>query len=369
MFQRQWSKLQRLSISDTNVNGSIPISISNAPLLVTLSAHSSSLQGYIPISISLPSCFTELKNLTFLEISRNSIGGTISLINFINELNLTYLDLSSNRLTVVIDQRFHLYSKFKLEYLALPSCNLKGIFPTFICKLPHLYHLDLSDNYLEGVIPSYCISKLQISGSFNLSNNKLHGPLPLLPQGLYGSRSTTIDLSNSKLSGKISTENGKRLSSFHSINLAGNYLPTYIDFSNNNLSGIIPTTIGYCSDLEFLNLGSNNLTGNAPSELEHAKFLIYLQLHENNLDGTLPDFFSKLQDLKVLNLANNNFGGSIPTSLGSIMWLRILSLRSNKLNGTIPREIFNSYQLQILDLSQNALSGHIPKILGMYWKD
>ncbi|KAI3957628.1 hypothetical protein MKW92_024837 [Papaver armeniacum] len=445
-------QLTVLDECDTNVSGSIPVSISNAPLLVNLYAYQCSIQGsipssignlfllqslelfnnnitgYLPISIcemsslqklllsgnhitgSLPSCLTKLHNLTDFRVSGNSIGGTVSLINFINELNLTYLDLGSNRLTVVIDQRFHLYSKFNLEYLDLPSCNLTGLFPTFICKMSNLNYLDLSQNHLTGVIPSNCIFKLQISSTFDLSNNKLQGPLPLPPRTWYISMSY-FDVSNNNFSGKISSESGKRLASFYSLNLAGNELsgsipfsifsknsginpkmidlsnnkfsgsipysicfkkstsnPDIIDLSNNSLSGFIPTSIGYCTSLNSLNLGANNLSGNVPPELQQLVHLKYLQLQDNNFDGAPLNFISKFKDLRVLNLANNHFGGSIPTQFGSVLRLSILSLRSNIFNGSIPQEINHLEQLQILDLSQNNFSGHIPKISGKFWR-
>ncbi|KAI3903110.1 hypothetical protein MKW92_005717 [Papaver armeniacum] len=447
MFQHQWPRLQRLSVSHTNVSGSIPSSISNAPLLISLDARSCLIQGSLPSSINnlsglqslylpinnitghirasickilslrelvlddnditgtIPSCVTKLKHLNVFGVSRNSIAGTVSLMNFINKSNLTWLDLSSNRLTVDIDQRFHLYSKFLLEYVALQSCNLEGLFPTFICKLSFLQNLDLSQNHLAGLIPSYCFSKLRNFGTFNLSNNKLHGPLPLPPLGV----SNIFDLSNNKLSGEISTETGKRLSSFDSINLAGNEFsgripfsifskdsgdgvdinlssnkfsgsipysicsnnsasnPGIIDFSNNKLSGIIPTSIGYCTGLLYLNLGTNNLTGMVPNEIQQLKSLSYLQLNDNNIDGTPLNALSGLQDMEVLNLANNSFEGSIPTAFGKAIRLRILSLRSNKFNGSIPQEINHLENLQILDLSQNNLTGRIPKIYGKYW--
>ncbi|KAI3957592.1 hypothetical protein MKW92_027756 [Papaver armeniacum] len=231
---------------------------------------------------------------------------------------------------------------------------------------------------MTGTIPS-CISKLNISNILDLSNNKFNGPL-VVPQSLIGS----FDMSHNHLSGIISVDNWKRLSRLSSIVLVGNQLsgsipfsicsngsqsnPTFIDLSENKLSGTIPTSIGYCEDLNFLNLGSNNLSGNVPNELEQASGLEFLLLHGNNLNGNPLGFISKLQYLIVLNLANNHFRGNIPTAFGSNSRFSIISLRSNMFNGPIPQGILSLNQLQILDLSQNNFSGHIPKILGMCWR-
>ncbi|KAI3903106.1 hypothetical protein MKW92_005713 [Papaver armeniacum] len=205
MFRLQWPKLQRLSMTATNIGGTIPSSISNAPVLVSLYANACSIQGFLPPSIyslshlqsldlsensitgyipssisnlkslnildlsvnnfqgsiqksicqilpleklylhrnnitgTIPSCITKLKNLTHFDVHGNSIEGNVSLISLINELNLSWLDLGSNRITVVIDQNFHAYSKLKLGYLSLRSCNLNGVFPSLICELSHLF--------------------------------------------------------------------------------------------------------------------------------------------------------------------------------------------------------------------------------------
>ncbi|XP_026451733.1 receptor-like protein 9DC1 [Papaver somniferum] len=235
--------------------------------------------------------------------------------------------------------------------------------------------MDLSHNNLTGAIPS-CISNLKKLKVLDLSKNRLHGLLPLLPRVEY-----LIDLSQNKLTGEISIENGERLFIPSTISLSYNelsgsipssvcspkprmsYTPTeYINLSNNKLSGIIPSTIGDCSFLIYLNLGNNNLTGIIPTSIGYS--LEYLALNDNNLDGSFPTFILEISHLTVLNLGNNNFEGIIPSGLGSMDSLKILSLRSNRFNGSIPEEIMNMQELQILDLSANSFSGLIPFNLG-----
>ncbi|KAI3834504.1 hypothetical protein MKW92_051865 [Papaver armeniacum] len=71
MFERQWPKLQTLWMSSKNVTGSIPASISNSPLLVSLSAPSCSIQGPLPTTIS------SLSKLEYLDLSMNTITGNL----------------------------------------------------------------------------------------------------------------------------------------------------------------------------------------------------------------------------------------------------------------------------------------------------
>ncbi|KAI3830982.1 hypothetical protein MKW92_011670 [Papaver armeniacum] len=321
MFENRWPKLQILDISDNEVTGSFMSSISNAPMLVSLSASMSSIQGYLPPSIynlswlqhldlsdnnitsPIHSSISNLKNLNFLDlsgnnfqgpipssiceivslrrlfrVSKNSIEVNVSLVSLINKFHLSTLDLTSNRLTIDTNENLHLdASNPELEILALGSCNLK-VFPTFICNLTQLKVLNLSHNNLTGVIPS-CIFKLENLVYVDLSNNKLGSPLPLPPLGVR-----SFDLSHNKLDGEISLEIGERLSSSRYIGLKDNQLsgsipssicsqqvPASIDLSDNKFSGNIPSTIGYCTSLFSLNLGNNNLTGNVPDELERAK--------------------------------------------------------------------------------------------------
>ncbi|KAI3971451.1 hypothetical protein MKW92_033622 [Papaver armeniacum] len=390
------SRLQHLDLSYNNITGSIDSSISNLKYLNFLRLSHNNLHGYIPNSIckisplqhldleynnitgTLPSFITKLRNLNFLSVSHNSIQGTVSLISLINELNLTMLDLSPNKLTVVIDQ--HLYpSKFNLERLDLHSCNMKGCIPTFICNFTRLKYVDFSDNNLTGTIP-FCIFDLKKLKVLDLSKNRIRDVLPLLPQGA----DYAMDLSHNQLHGEISKENVEILSTFGNIMLNNNELSgsipssicshkpgmpntktDYIDLSNNKLSGIIPSSIGSCSSLTYLNLGNNNLTGNVPNELKHTN-MYYLQLNDNNLNGPFPMFILELLYLSVLNLGNNNFDGTIPSGLGSMDGLQFLSLRSNRFNGSIPEDISHLQQLQILDLSLNNFSGPITLKLGNF---
>ncbi|XP_026444568.1 receptor-like protein EIX2 [Papaver somniferum] len=426
MFEYRWPKLQILDISATEMTGPIPSSISNAPQLVSLSAAWCSIQGSLPFSIynlsrlqrldlddskitsyihssisnlkelnyldlsfnnfqgpipesickivtlqyldlgsnnitgTIPSCITKLQNLGSFDVSKNSITGTVSLISLIDELSLTTLDLSSNNLTVVTDQ--HLYpTKFKLRSLRLEALNMQGFIPTSICNLTRLKYLGLSSNNLTGAIPS-CISKLKNLNILDLSKNRLSGHLPPVPPSV-----NNLYLSNNELSGSIPSSICSQKPRNTKWDLIIPILifqdDLIINLSRNKLSGIVPYSIGYCTNLIILDISNNNLTGNVPNELQHTN-LIYLALSDNNLNGPFPMLIRSLLYLRVLNLRNNKFEGNIPVGLGSLERLAILSLRSNRFNGSIPNDIIHLQELRILDLSLNDFSGPIPLKLG-----
>ncbi|KAI3856797.1 hypothetical protein MKW92_044760 [Papaver armeniacum] len=401
LFEHPLPQLQTLAISETKLNGSIPSSIINAPVLTSLTASDCSIQqlpssifnlsrlryldlsansitGYLPGSFSnlkicildlaynnftgtIPSCVKKFRNLNRFDVYGNSLEGNVSVFSLINELNLNSLHLSPNRLTAVIDEQQHL-SKFKLDKLGLRSCNLRGLIPAFICDLTRLSTLDLSlKNQLQMTLPHFHFMKSEWETSLNLSYNNFHGPLPLPPQ-----RATFVDLSHNYFSGDISIEVGKLLSTVAYVSLSSNALSgsipyslcpkvnmfdfglTSLDLSNNNLSGVIPSSIKYCGALRSLNL---------------AVLLSYLQLNDNGFTGSFSRFV-KTFTFESSQLRSNNFEGRIPSFIGTLKELQILSLRSNKFNGSIPEEIGFLHNLQILDLSINNLSGPVSKKIG-----
>jgi hypothetical protein len=58
--------------------------------------------------------------------------------------------------------------------------------------------------------------------------------------------------------------------------------------SNNQLIGIIPSTLGNLSHLKALSMDSNRLAGTIPSTLGNLQQLFYIDLYNNTLTGTIP---------------------------------------------------------------------------------
>ena len=61
-----------------------------------------------------------------------------------------------------------------------------------------------------------------------------------------------------------------------------------LNFSRNNLTGLIPTTIGQLKSLDVLDLSQNQLIGEIPSSLSEIDRLSTLNLSNNNLSGKIP---------------------------------------------------------------------------------
>jgi len=160
-------------------------------------------------------------------------------------------------------------------------------------------------------------------------------------------------------------------------------LVRYIEFSDNNLNGTIPTEVLGFSRADTLSI-TYGLSGTIPSELGDMTSLTMLQLPGNNITGTIPATLSKLK-LGVLNLNLNNLTGTIPEGMFRMnMALRhlILSqnqiggalpdikrqapminllLGENKFEGTIPQSYFEQDNLLLLGLEDNLITGTIPE--------
>nr|XP_017250465.1 PREDICTED: putative leucine-rich repeat receptor-like protein kinase At2g19210 [Daucus carota subsp. sativus] len=64
-----------------------------------------------------------------------------------------------------------------------------------------------------------------------------------------------------------------------------------------------------------LNLSSSRLSGKIASSIANLTMIRSLDLSNNNLSGEVPDFLSQLIFLRILNIKGNNFIGSVPSDL------------------------------------------------------
>ncbi|KAF8023601.1 hypothetical protein BT93_F0953 [Corymbia citriodora subsp. variegata] len=252
----------------------------------------------------------------------------------------------------------------KLEVLVLPSCNLTE-FPYFLKSLKILNYLNLSSNRIKGEIPRWFwgISQLE---TLDLSNNFLDGVIPQLQPRL-----SYVDLRNNSFQGPLPI------------------LPpstSYFDASDNGFNGEISSSICQLSSLEFLSLSNNNLSGNMPPCFGDIIYLSNLDLSNNKLQGPLPRSLVKCIYLKSLVLSQNEFSDIFPDWLGALQ-LFALDLRSNKFHGRInsiafehsfvalksliisnnnfvgqwPMDVFSNTLLVVIDLSNNNFGGSLPQ--------
>ncbi|GLJ42279.1 hypothetical protein SUGI_0875140 [Cryptomeria japonica] len=379
-----------LSVIDLSLNkltGNIPPSIGCLPLLRSLNLENNQLSGKIPDTLF------KLARLENLKLSTNNLTGIFSLSMMDNFTELRELGLSNNSFTVSISSSW--IPPFPhLRYLGMRSCNVEGDFPAFLSTQYSLVDLDLSDNKIVGAIPTWLwdlpvlevvtLSNNQLQGFLpsviskkfervDLKRNKLQGSLPFFKNCMYffdgsknnftGSLPATMYAGHILLSGNNLT--GEIPSSFCSVHTELVPLSTiYLDLSKNNLKGTIPPNLWGCNQLVVLNLAENDLQGEIPEQMGKMRSLDTLNLYGNNLQGTIPSSIVNCGYLRVFDLGSNQIQGKIPVLFSELQRLRILNLASNQFEGTIPALLLELEFLQILDLSHNCLSGPIPKNLG-----
>ncbi|KAK4755364.1 hypothetical protein SAY87_009121 [Trapa incisa] len=172
------------------------------------------------LSGSIPSGVAAIRFLRTLDLSNNSLNGTLPRTLFINATDLRFLDLSNNRIS--------------------------GRIPAAVGLLTELQLLNLSDNALSGSLPKNLTTLHNLTVVW-LRNNHFTGSLPS-----RFSYVRVLDLSSNFISGHLPPDFGG-----DSLN--------YLNLSYNNLSGEIPS--GFASDIPgnaTLDLAFNSLAGKIP---------------------------------------------------------------------------------------------------------
>ncbi|XP_074320373.1 receptor-like protein EIX1 [Silene latifolia] len=423
------SSLEELDLSDNSLNGTIPEVLGQCKALVSIDLSSNSLQGAVseshlsnllrlnyldlsfnPLDLNLtsnwsppfqlgelhmksckvqtqfPQWITKQTNLTVLDLSDNSMSGT--LVQWFPNNILLEVNISHNQITGPVPYFSALYlNSLDLSYNLLSgkllhdgSSSKNDLVGTPLCQLPSLQFLDLQNNNIVGTIPD-CWGSSDYLAYINLSSNNLSGFIPM-SMGL--------------------------------LPFLG-----FLKLSNNSLQGPIPPTLSTSSSLQILDLGENKLVGSIPS---HYPSLEMLLLRGNQFVGAIPPILCSLSKLQFLDLAHNNLTGSIPPCFGHLISMKSsspqhhnvfyadnpfyagppiaagepsdsftepredsttvvlkgaelqytttlkfvvnLDLSCNALTGSIPEEMTNLSSLIGLNLSNNHLTGNIPKKIG-----
>jgi len=86
----------------------------------------------------------------------------------------------------------------------------------------------------------------------------------------------------------------------------------FLNLSNSEMKGSIPTTIGSMTALTYLDVAHSSLKSDLPTEIGALSGLTYLSLAENALTGTVPEQLAQLTALDSLFLHGNKFVGVVP---------------------------------------------------------
>ena len=164
-----------------------------------------------------------------------------------------------------------------------------------------------------------------------------------------------------------------RVLDLHSNRLQGQLLAfpkstIYLDFSRNNFSCVISTSISNPPvDISFFSLSSNKFYGSIPESLCNATKLRLLDLFNNSFSDTIPQCLFKMSESQdsnrgfgVLNLRKNNLTGAISNSFPRNCGLQTLNLNENQLEGKLPKSLARCTSLEVLDHGNNHIEDVFP---------
>ncbi|KAK3423929.1 hypothetical protein EUGRSUZ_F00676 [Eucalyptus grandis] len=321
------------SIASNNITGKIPSLICNASNLKIIDLSNNSLMG------SLPRCLTNFStNLLVLNLRMNHLEGTIPHY-FSSRSSLMTLDLSRNRFEGILPQ---LLVKCRyLEVLDLSHNQIKDTFPRWLGTLPKLKVLVLRSNNLKDLLDipkgAHLFPKLHI---LDLSNNSFSGPLP------------ANLIMNFK--GMMNGENMQDTSLYMTRSFISG---TYENSVAVMMKGLEYELVRILTFLTIIDLSCNSFQGNIPKVIGHLDFLVGLNLSHNHLTGSIPSTLGNLTNLEWLDLSLNKFSGLIPRKLGDLASLEYLNLSKNQLTGRIPQD------KQLSTFSSDSFSGN-PSLCG-----
>ncbi|MED6185033.1 hypothetical protein PIB30_053116 [Stylosanthes scabra] len=361
--------IQVLRLGLCNLGGEIPSWIMNLTNLHILDLHENNLEGEIPRSLF------RLENLESLSLRHNLLQGQLKLQSFLELKNLALLELSHNRLSLLNEKGYSNVTLPPIQVLGLNSCNLSGEIPSWIMNLSSLYYLSLQQNNLQGEIP-HSLFKVSNLAILSLESNSLEGELELdmffnLKKLYYLSLSFN---SLSLLTGKGSSN--VTIPQFQLLDLASCNLvdfPSFLqdqdnlaslDMSFNDLKSI-PSWMWRKTSLQNLVVTGSSLTGEISTQICNLKSLVYLELSDNNLSGTIPSCLGSLsKSLQVLFLNGNKLVGSIPQTYMTGCAIGLIDFSNNSLQGELPRAMVNCIMLKALDVSHNQINDSFPFWLG-----
>ncbi|KHN37240.1 LRR receptor-like serine/threonine-protein kinase GSO1 [Glycine soja] len=365
------------SLSDTNIQSLFysPSNFSTALTILDLSSNkltSSTFQLLSNFSLNLqelylrdnnivlasPLC-TNFPSLVILDLSYNNMASSVFQGGFNFSSKLQNLDLRNCSLTdgsFRMSSSFIMSSSFSLVSLDLSSNLLKSstIF-YWLFNSTNLHNLDLGYNMLEGPIPDGFGKVMNSLQLLDLYGNKLQGEIPSFFGNMCALQS--LDLSNNKLNGEFS-------SFFRNSSWCNRYIFKSLYLSYNQITGMLPKSIGLLSELEDLYLAGNSLEGDVTeSHLSNFSKLKYLHLSENSLSlKFVPSWVPPFQ-LRSLGLRSCKLGPTFPSWLKTQTSLNWLDISDNGINDSVPDWFWNNLQyMRLLSMSFNYLIGVIPNI-------
>ncbi|XP_054809691.1 receptor protein kinase TMK1-like [Prosopis cineraria] len=378
----KWSHVQcnsakrvaAIQIGNLNLQGSLPKELSRLTELQRFECQSNSLSGAFP---SLAS------SLQHLYISDNGFTSMppdfFKGMSMLEEVRIDHNPFPPWQVPDVLKDCV------ALQTFSAQNVSFVGEIPDIFGKdgpFPGLTKLILCFNQLEGGLPSSfsgsSIELLWVNGQ--KSSSKLNGTLAVFQNltslkqiWIHGNSFTgpipdlshhdelwDVSLRDNQLTGVVPSSL-MTLASLQVVNLTNNYL-----------QGPMPAfKSGVRADIEGINQFCTTKPGQPCSSLVNALLSVaeplgYPLKFAQNWKGNDPCAGNWIGivctggNITVVNFQNMGLSGTISPSLSSLTSVKKLLLANNNLTGTIPRELTSMPVLQELDVSNNHMYGKVP---------
>ncbi|TYI44832.1 hypothetical protein ES332_A01G266400v1 [Gossypium tomentosum] len=339
------SSLEILDLHGNQLQGEIPI-LSNAAYL---DYSNNNFNSVLPAQIG-----DSLQYGFFFSLSNNNIQGSIP-ESICNSKCLEVLDLSNNSLSGPIPQCLFQISR-SLWVLNLRRSNLSGIISDTFSKSCRLQTLNLNQNRLEGKVPKSLVNCKMVK-LLDIGNNHINDSFPCHLKNIATLR--VLVLRSNKFNGHIDCSgNNSGWPMLHILDLASNNFSGKLHLTClRTLDAMQSNPDKNQSELQYLQFEALGVY------LELVKIPILftsIGISCNNFEGSIPDVIGKFKELHCLNFSHNAFTGPIPSSFGNLQELESLDLSSNSLRSEIPLQLANLNFLSCLNVSNNKLVGPIP---------
>ncbi|XP_013600596.1 PREDICTED: receptor-like protein 12 [Brassica oleracea var. oleracea] len=327
------SSLRELDLRSNDFRGSLPII---SPRLRFMLASNNSFTGDIPLSLCNQSY------LGVLDLSHNNFSGSIPRCLITSEVEA--LNLRNNNLIGRLPDTFHKNSS--LISLDVSHNQITGKLPRSLTNCTYLEYLNVEGNRIVDTFP-FWLKDLWYLQVIVLRSNMFHGPIYSPHHHLSFPQLQMVDISRNKFTGRLPQDYFVTLSipliSIPQKERELSYLGDHYWYLNK-----------YNLSMYLRNKGIN-------MELEKIlETYTAIDFSENNLGGQIPESIGLLKSLIVLNLSNNDFTGHIPSSWAYLTSLESLDLSQNQLTGKIPQELATLSFLEYINVSHNKLTGQIP---------